>query len=122
MDWFLKDYVGDLDHRLDHLPVPLQSIPMTKKLGLLFKQVIPSLAPAIPNPVPSSHPYKLPPLPSPGGKVWADLQGSALPLPNLPHTITIPHTPLRPGAVAIMTAAHTPGAIPKMTAITLRCL
>ena len=80
-DWMrvqlLTDYVGNLGHRISHLPGPPQSAALTKKRVLLFKQLIPplvvDLATTIPHPPPSSHPYKMPMPLSQSEKLRADL-------------------------------------------------
>ena len=90
---------------------------------LLFQQVLPALVPAFPNPVPSGQPYnhssyKLSLLPPLAGKIRVYLRGATRPAPALPHTSTIPRTPLRPGASIIMAAARAPGAKPKTFGVT----
>ena len=119
----LIDYVGNLDHRLAHLPVPPQCLDIPEKLVLIFKQFLPALAPtlkhAITEPVPSILPYKLPLPPSPEKKLRSALQGTTLPSPKLPPG-AIPHTPLRHRSAAIMTVARNPGAATKTPAVTFR--
>ena len=89
----LTDYVGNLYHWLDYLPAPPQSASLTKKLVLLFKQVIPALVPAIPDTAPSRHSYKMAPLPPPPKKLRESLQGASCMSPNLTQISTILHTP-----------------------------